>query len=561
MRKTLLLVFIHGFQGGDNTFGTFPEHLRALVSHALPDIDVVAVTYPKFETRGELKDCVTRFRECGPTRLQNKVIDLEVARSTPSPTVDPSVHVILIGHSMGGIVAVETYLLLASEQPIHPTSSRKYPERPTFHSTTTPNSTTSTSHPTRSHDHDTSESNNFMFPHVQGILAFDTPFLGLAPGMVAYGLEGGHKVFSNAYSTYNDVASLFGWGSKSEPNVASASASSKAIGALPAPTSATADAAATPKWQSWGKYAMFAGAAGAVVAGGAAALYSQREKISAGLQWASDHLLFVNELFRPEYLRQRIESIEEMCKDHGAGCANLYTNLGKGAREGYGITASVAGKERTFCNLPVHVSKDSKEVRDGKGNGFRWVKAINDKAVDETTAHISMFIPRDNPGFYTLGEQAKECITAWIDQGWYRASNGPTFLGKDHSISFAKVDDGWEKPDYDAEEIKGNERERDRYGRYQYPDADIEGNLARDWASVDLHQGRDGIDSGDDDDVKMRDHGYEGEDLEDSVIVEKGAKGEVPLPKSRPNSGLYSNGITKFCESSIEAECSGERKR
>jgi len=34
-------------------------------------------------------------------RLQNKVIDLEVANGTPSPTVDPSVHVILVGHSMG----------------------------------------------------------------------------------------------------------------------------------------------------------------------------------------------------------------------------------------------------------------------------------------------------------------------------------------------------------------------------------------------------------------------------------------------------------------------------
>ena len=94
MRKTLLLVFIHGFkvrplaardscdepfarshlslldlvltiiiQGGDDTFATFPEHLRALVSHALPKIDVIALTYPRFETRGDLKDCVARFKE------------------------------------------------------------------------------------------------------------------------------------------------------------------------------------------------------------------------------------------------------------------------------------------------------------------------------------------------------------------------------------------------------------------------------------------------------------------------------------------------------------------
>ena len=50
-------------QGGDDTFGGFPEHLRALVSHALPKITVKAVTYPKFETRGDLLECVGRFRE------------------------------------------------------------------------------------------------------------------------------------------------------------------------------------------------------------------------------------------------------------------------------------------------------------------------------------------------------------------------------------------------------------------------------------------------------------------------------------------------------------------
>lgn len=39
------------------------------------------------------------------TRLQNKVIDIEVDNGTPSPTVDPSVHVVLVGHSMGYVSA------------------------------------------------------------------------------------------------------------------------------------------------------------------------------------------------------------------------------------------------------------------------------------------------------------------------------------------------------------------------------------------------------------------------------------------------------------------------
>ncbi len=237
----------------------------------------------------------------------------------------------------------------------------------------------------------------------------------------------------------------------------------------------------------------------------------------------------MGELFKPEYLRKRVENVEEAFKERGGGCANLYTNLGRGAREGYGITASLAGKERTFCNLPVFVTRDGKEVRTD-GGGFRWAKAVNDKASDETTAHMSMFFPRDNPGFYALGEKAKECLTSWIDQGWYQASHGLTFLGKDHGVTFGEVGDGWEKPDYDTEEVRAKERERDRYGAAYPADAD----LAKDWDSVAKY----GEDSDVENDVRMRDDGHDDEDLADSVIVDKAAQGDVPLPRSRGDTGL-----------------------
>jgi hypothetical protein len=290
---------------------------------------------------------------------------------------------------------------------------------------------------------------------------------------------------------------------------------------------------------------MFAGAAGAVVAGGAAALYSQREKISAGWQWASDHLLFVGELFKPEYLRKRIDNVEAACRERGGGCANLYTNLGKGAREGYGITETVAGTERTFCNLPVRAINDGKEPRDttttedGRSGSFQWTKVVNDKASDETDAHVTMFLPRDNPGFYALGELAKDRVTSWIDQGWYQTSNGPSFLGKSHGVNYGEVGDGWEKPDYDTEEIRAKERERDRYGNYPHHDVDIEGNLGKDWDSLDAQHGHHdgGYASDDDNDVRMREDG-EAEDLENSVIVDRASKGEVPLPKSRGDTGI-----------------------
>jgi hypothetical protein len=63
MKKTVLLCFIHGFKGGDDTFGGFPEHLRALVQNGLPKIRILAIQYPKFETQGDLTKCVLKFRD------------------------------------------------------------------------------------------------------------------------------------------------------------------------------------------------------------------------------------------------------------------------------------------------------------------------------------------------------------------------------------------------------------------------------------------------------------------------------------------------------------------
>lgn len=62
-KKTLLLVFIHGFKGSDHTFDNFPSDLRALLAHTLPKIEIVTVQYPRYETRGDLRECVARFKE------------------------------------------------------------------------------------------------------------------------------------------------------------------------------------------------------------------------------------------------------------------------------------------------------------------------------------------------------------------------------------------------------------------------------------------------------------------------------------------------------------------
>ncbi|KAI9795430.1 MAG: hypothetical protein M1833_007029 [Piccolia ochrophora] len=404
MRKTLLLCFIHGFKGDDNTFGGFPEHLRALVSHALPKVNVSVIVYPKFETRGDLWDCVGRFRDW----LQNKVIDLEVSAGTPSPTVDPSVHTILIGHSMGGIVAAEAVIALATEQPISQSA----------------------------------ETHGFMFPYIQAVLAFDTPYLGISPGVVAYGAENHYNTASSALTQLSGLTGGL-WGGK-------AAADSQEYGkagtkpwppALPAPLdnapdfgakSAAAvhrdgDAAATPVWQRWGKVAMFAGAAGAMAAGGAAA-YLKRDQITEGWGWVGSHLEFVGSLVRGEELKKRMENLQDMEKERDLGFANLYTKLGKGAS---GRNDGI----RTFVSLPR-----SEMIK-------AWEPCVNDAVKDEIGAHLSMFFPRENPGYYALAERAKAHIVDWVGFEWYEtdiedtAERGEQASGLEESTEPDKDDD------------------------------------------------------------------------------------------------------------------------
>lgn len=169
----MLLWFV---QGGEETFGhnyAFTEDLRAHLSALLPKLNVQVLVYPRYETRGDLADCVSRFRDW----LQEKVIDLEVDKGTPSPTVDPSVRVVLCGHSMGGIVAAETVIALTSDRVIPPAGSSKsgHNGEQGGDTTSATNDGNQTAAPA---ENDQTPLNSLMFPYIQGVLSFDTPYLG-----------------------------------------------------------------------------------------------------------------------------------------------------------------------------------------------------------------------------------------------------------------------------------------------------------------------------------------------------------------------------------------------
>ncbi|KHN99494.1 uncharacterized protein MAM_02347 [Metarhizium album ARSEF 1941] len=306
-------------------------------------------------------------------RLEDKVIDMEVESGTSSPTVDPSVRTILIGHSMGGIVAAELLIALASEKPIYSEDGIQKPddEKPAF--------------------------NAFMFPYVQGVLAFDTPYLGISPGVVAHGAESHYETAASTISQIGGLRTAL-WGT----------------GKTKAPVPAAAPAGPPSAWQKWGKVAMYAGAASAVAAGGAAA-WMNRDQIAEGWTWASSHLEFVGCLAKAEELKKRVGFVVRLHEELGVGFATLYTRLGKGAAsKKVSMVGTVLGKERTFCNLPKTT------------NAGDWMEAVNDNARDETVAHMTMFEPKENPGYGKLTHDAACLIAQWSRNDWYESSTKTT---------------------------------------------------------------------------------------------------------------------------------------
>ncbi|KAH7318514.1 hypothetical protein B0I35DRAFT_244919 [Stachybotrys elegans] len=130
-RRILLLIYIHGFYGNAQSFQSFPYHVHEFLKDALAETHAVHTKiYPRYKC----------YRA------------MEVARDNFSawlrPHESPHTDVILIGHSMGGLVAADVVLK--------------------------PNQNPYNSHP--------------LQHRILGTLSLDTPFLGLHPGIIASGL-------------------------------------------------------------------------------------------------------------------------------------------------------------------------------------------------------------------------------------------------------------------------------------------------------------------------------------------------------------------------------------
>ena len=120
-KRTLLLVCIHGFMGNETSFQSFPAHIHNIVTVKLVESHVVHTKiYPKYKSRKHIE-----FARDGLSEWLR-------------PHEGPDTDVILLGHSMGGILSAEVALLKRHR--------------------------------------------------ILGTINFDTPFVGMHPGVIASGL-------------------------------------------------------------------------------------------------------------------------------------------------------------------------------------------------------------------------------------------------------------------------------------------------------------------------------------------------------------------------------------
>ncbi|KAI8068189.1 uncharacterized protein B0P05DRAFT_475110 [Gilbertella persicaria] len=198
----LLLVFVHGFRGTDTSFKDFPNRLQTILTNTVK-ADVEAVIYPSYKTAGELSVAVENFSNWLCQQVSTIHQHMQKLNSTGN------IMIVLLGHSMGGIVAAETILRFHANQ----------------------------------------DQANILGAHIIGMLAYDTPFYSISRNFVANRARSGVDQVRGLNTLWNTGAATV-----------TAATATRAI---------TAGSKANTSGKKWG---MLAGVVGAAALGAAAYL-------------------------------------------------------------------------------------------------------------------------------------------------------------------------------------------------------------------------------------------------------------------------------------------------
>ncbi|KAL4267875.1 putative lipase ROG1 family protein [Pleurotus pulmonarius] len=291
----ILVVFIHGFKGNDDTFAKFPERLQHTLSQSIQSSKVECIVFPAYETKGDLNEAVIR--------LADWLTTITVNREVASGGGAGKVRIVLCGHSMGGLLAADSLLEFLKTRPDQ--------EAP-------------------------------LWPNIVACIAFDTPYLGLHPSVFKNSAAQAVEYATTAHTAVTGLLSAFGgWKATSTTNPAQR----KPVAAITAPP------ATQPNTSAWGRWAPAAIAAGSALAAGAAAggLYYQRDTLGEGYKWFADHMKYVGTLWNEESLKRRLEALADAQEQHGVIFRTFYTSIP--------ATPPTHLRPRTFVVLPPQSSR------------------------------------------------------------------------------------------------------------------------------------------------------------------------------------------------------------
>ncbi|KAM3588979.1 hypothetical protein VKS41_001410 [Umbelopsis sp. WA50703] len=336
-RDQLLLVFVHGFRGSEASFYDFPDSVRTVLTNSL-QIDVDAVVYPSYRTQGNLKQAVDGLSAWLIDETQKR--EAEIKRLGGNGQV----LVVLMAHSMGGIVSAETILHFQPPD----TESQK-----------------------------TSYSLSRTRPNIIGLIAYDTPYYSLNHNVVSKpALEQFKQVpqhVSAGYQLYNAIL-------PASAATATAATSTKRI----------TDSATKATKSRWGLYAGLA-AGVAATAAVAATAYVQRDRVTGGVTYLTEHLQFVSALANLSECRSRMQKLTHV--------PNLvfrcfYTRLPPNEK---------SKEPRTFIANPPE-------------DTARYFEPADSSADGEIAAHTGMFDPSTNSNCYTLRNSTVKVVTQMVHQ-------------------------------------------------------------------------------------------------------------------------------------------------
>lgn len=98
-KRTLLVVYIHGFMGNNASFRSFPAHVHSFLKALLAETHTVHTKiYPRYKTYKSIDVACDNFSKW------------------LAPHESPETDVVLVGHSMGGLLAAEVVLLVCPQR-------------------------------------------------------------------------------------------------------------------------------------------------------------------------------------------------------------------------------------------------------------------------------------------------------------------------------------------------------------------------------------------------------------------------------------------------------------